>query len=48
MNNIIDTYKLLLNRAMINMRNYKVQQLNDNIKMLEYNEKNVNQLKLNL
>ena len=33
---------------MINMRNYKIQQLNDNIKMLEYKEKNVNQLKLNL
>lgn len=30
------------------MRKYKVQQLNDNIKKLEYKEKNVNQLKLNL
>jgi len=48
MNNIIDTYYLLLNRAMINMRKYKVQQLNDNIKKLEYKDKNVIQLKLNL
>ena len=48
MNNIIDTYNLLLNRAMINMRNYKVQQLNDNIKMLEGRVSNNKQLTLNL
>ena len=47
MNNIIYTYNLLLNRAMINMRNYKVKQLNDNIKMLEGRLSNNNQLTLN-
>lgn len=47
-NNIIDTYYLLLNRAMINMRNYKVQQLNDNIKLLEGRVSNNKQLTLNL
>lgn len=48
MNNIVDTYNILLNRAMINMRNYKVQQLNDNIKMLEGRVSDNNQLTLNL
>lgn len=48
MNNIIDTYNILLNRAMINMRNYKVQQLNDNIKLLEGRVSNNKQLTLNL
>ena len=48
LNNIYDTYNLLLNRAMINMRNYKVQQLNDNIKLLEGRVSNNKQLTLNL
>lgn len=48
LNNIINTYNLLLNRAMINMRNYKVQQLNDNIKLLEGRVSDNNQLTLNL
>lgn len=48
LNNIYDTYNSLLNRAMINMRNYKVQQLKDNIKLLEGRVSNNNQLTLNL
>lgn len=48
LNNIYDTYNSLLNRAMINMRNYKVQQLKDNIKLLEGRVSNNKQLTLNL
>lgn len=48
LNNIYDTYYSLLNRAMINMRNYKVQQLKDNIKLLEGRVSNNKQLTLNL